>query len=847
MKISDLTPEQRTFHVDRECYIFYLGSDLEDERPLVRIGNSDHLDPRIIYNISSIVVTDSITGDPALEPRNVILKDIRNCRYVGDKKTIEDYFDFIRHVNIQDGKSTTLEGIRAAPDRAEAIFFKGGNLRLHYEQNVLFDLERNRRGDFHFPQLADWLKERMSVNPLRYQPADFHPCGVMRFGETFQLFADGKILSLELPPDYFPYFTMTGIDPDLVDTVVVDRVTSPLIQYLKRCRASGRKARLLTADPGVMKIAARLFQRRPDPISAQVAEFTRGMKKKIGGYTVAREQGEYLVRHRDLPAPLSLSFRGDPTRRDMTVLTSKGTLLPPGTGKSSALQVPDGVPILFHRGGPGEVLDRYLLDLIPLFQEAALPEESQVLDQVDRLFQDVKRGTATGSSVKALKKQLRTVRSSPENPLLYLLTNIRTVCRILGGQEDRAGEMREALEELGAQAGRVCSSAGRPAVHVPVIGDLYLGLEDGPAAVLLYRSVKESVYRDDFKLAMDFRTEVSSRIAGDRAFYSSERERLGRLMEELGIGAPAKEVREALKQQRDLTLSGVGRGELPEPPTVVPRTLGVSTPALKRKKREEERRERKRRRVAVPLAAAALLAVLAALAFLPIREGPDGERTGVFGRLSRRGAPPVGETTELVAREPAGEQAPDGIPAGERPGGVEPGEQEGREETEAGQAAPGEGAAETAEAGPATYLTESGMELPVFRGQIKVTVLDVYLLSNRIALRNGYHTLDRDEVEGKKDPDWIYPGNRIELPDGSVHVVEKGDTIWHIAGWFIHDSLEKDWPEYRRIERQAVSMEHTQANRSRWLESLRDIRERTYSENFHRMLDEKIEFLSAEP
>jgi hypothetical protein len=137
------------------------------------------------------------------------------------------------------------------------------------------------------------------------------------------------------------------------------------------------------------------------------------------------------------------------------------------------------------------------------------------------------------------------------------------------------------------------------------------------------------------------------------------------------------------------------------------------------------------------------------------------------------------------------------------------------------------------------------MELPVFRGQIKVTVLDVYLLSNRIALRNGYHTLDREDVEGKKDPDWIYPGNRLELPDGSVHVVEKGDTIWHIAGWYIHDSLEESWPEYQRVEERMARMEHTPENRSGWLSTLRRLREGSCSENFNRLLDEKIEELSA--
>jgi len=80
--------EERIFHIDDECYLFYLGSDRDDDRPFARIGNSIKLTGNVISNISSIIITDSITGDPLLEPVNINPDNINALRYVGDKKTV---------------------------------------------------------------------------------------------------------------------------------------------------------------------------------------------------------------------------------------------------------------------------------------------------------------------------------------------------------------------------------------------------------------------------------------------------------------------------------------------------------------------------------------------------------------------------------------------------------------------------------------------------------------------------------------------------------------------------------------------------------------------------------------
>jgi len=112
--------EERIFHIDDECYLFYLGSDRDDDRPFARIGNSIKLTGNVISNISSIIITDSITGDPLLEPVNINPDNINALRYVGDKKTVQNYLNFIHNYNVRNGHISSLEGLKQNHDRAEA-------------------------------------------------------------------------------------------------------------------------------------------------------------------------------------------------------------------------------------------------------------------------------------------------------------------------------------------------------------------------------------------------------------------------------------------------------------------------------------------------------------------------------------------------------------------------------------------------------------------------------------------------------------------------------------------------------------------------------------------------------
>jgi hypothetical protein len=80
-------------------------------------------------------------------------------------------------------------------------------------------------------------------------------------------------------------------------------------------------------------------------------------------------------------------------------------------------------------------------------------------------------------------------------------------------------------------------------------------------------------------------------------------------------------------------------------------------------------------------------------------------------------------------------------------------------------------------------------------GRVAISEADIHLAANEIAVINGYKDLDYRVFTGD-DPDWIFPGASLSLPDGREHLIRRGDTIWFLAAREVRTAVERDLNDY---------------------------------------------------
>ena len=118
--------------------------------------------------------------------------------------------------------------------------------------------------------------------------------------------------------------------------------------------------------------------------------------------------------------------------------------------------------------------------------------------------------------------------------------------------------------------------------------------------------------------------------------------------------------------------------------------------------------------------------------------------------------------------------------------------------------------------------------------------MDIHLVSNSIAVRNGYRDLDYKVFEGK-NPDWIWAGNILILPDDSKYEIVKGDNIWFIASRLIRRDVESRISRMHEIDNELDQSDLSGDRRRQLLAELRDMAEAAYSEQLREKINNKLE------
>jgi hypothetical protein len=755
-----MTADKRVFQIDNECYIVYLGADREDYKPFLRIGNSKRLTGKIISHIYNIVITDSYTGNPALESGNINRRTPKENRYVGTKQTVERFLRFLKNCAPETDKITQYQNGAMSEWGALVSFYDDGNMRLAYDKKLVFDLKNREKKDLHFIERSRMISDQHSRDILRYRGSEFRQPGFCIVGGNMLVFNREKIIAVGLPDDYFATLVRYGIDPDLVSGLVTEEASPAVLELLKRKNYRKQQISILTMNPGLLKSALELFgQPGGGKPSYRLADLRKGARETLHEYSIRTADGSLMFDGRGLGFTLAVSAAVQEPAEGLFLIDPSRNML---AYNKCVKKIAEGVPCIFEHTAPLDsgITESYFSSLFDFF--------SHLLSQNE--LAAAKHDTQFSGSFANAKKGLKQVGRNANPGVFFLLSNAHEICGMLKNKKANNPDACGALESMGARILKTLGTYGNVAEAIPLVCRLYISDE---TVVPLYFLIKDSVTQDEYMVSRDARRSLAEydEKAGEK--YDEELALLIALMDRLDLPAPSPEEEEE-----------AAAAEAPEAAGTVP-AARMEIKAQTGSRSSGGKKGGKRTGVIIAAAVVALVAILLVLFLVIPKRTQDETQTTME----------AADVTSVSEAE--------------------------------------------AEAAEGARFTE-----PTPPNLIRITILDIYLLTNRIARENGFRGLDSLSEVGR-DPDWIYPKNTFGLPDGTVYEVVDGDTMWHIAERYIRKTLEADWVEYNKILKDIEKTDGGADDKEKHRQGLENLKSGSFSENFRREVDRTIREMGA--
>jgi hypothetical protein len=227
MEIADIIRKDadRLFIIDRECYIIYTGTSLEDERPFIRIGNTLALPTEIVPLIENIVITDLVGGNPAFEQFNIDIKSLSENRYIGSRGIVNKFLNYqktfgldltnARIVDVEkDIPYLSREKELSARDAFIGIFYTDGNFRINYNKACILDLKEELTRAFGDNRILSAVSAAAKSSTL------YSGAGVVVAGSDPFFYQNRYFTCYHFPKQCALEFASLGVDPAHIGEVV---------------------------------------------------------------------------------------------------------------------------------------------------------------------------------------------------------------------------------------------------------------------------------------------------------------------------------------------------------------------------------------------------------------------------------------------------------------------------------------------------------------------------------------------------------------------------------------------------------------------------------------------------
>jgi hypothetical protein len=730
----------RVFHVDRECYVVYMGTEGHDVRPFLRIGTTAFLPEQIKRHIGSVVITDRLTGNFLLEADCLDPRIIGHIRYVGSPELL----DAVKHhAHGEQIGSIALEPVaERVPDKGgQVIFYDDGNLRVFLDGHRLFDLTQRERADRHSIFRLERIDSIVTSSRGSFREEDFQKPGFVTDGNgSLAHFANGRLHVIRQAPGHtVTEWGLPGIPLSLIQGVGSD---VPPDDYVELYRF--RSARGLP-----------VFQ--PDP--------------ELPGFDVFGAAG------------LEVTQVSPPHPPGNAPVTDGSAWILPEGEKWHGNTPPPLLPGVAYRydDSPPELEFRHLMT-------KELQKRVDTAEEPDAVLNTI----AGDSHVSSLDRVCAS----------FWLWNRRFT----------------------GDAGDLVLTAFRT-TWLPVIGLVRKDGDQWRVRFMPRPGLSRSAVGDNEKA----RDKIAPYLNGDTdgSVYRKERERLLAFLQQLVAAGHARDpapttaadaaaaaatppekkgtTRQSSATDSPGATAGSDRtGRTDTAPTSRPGGSSTTSGPSRRSGSSTGTASRSRSYLAVAIVLLLLLGIGGA--FLATRLVPEGGASPAVADTS------VADTS--VADTPGVDAPPADGPVADGPvadgSGETPAESTPDSDTETGDlpepAQPSESAGATPErsapedSAPSSdrevqqddpsaqgASAETPAEIVGPDGSSPWTVQDVLRVTNWIAGANGFRPIGANDVENRRDPDWIFPGNVFRLPDGELRTVVTGNTLWSIAADFLNE------------------------------------------------------------
>ncbi|MFW5795572.1 MAG: hypothetical protein ACOCV0_00075 [Alkalispirochaeta sp.] len=760
----------RVFRIDEECYVLYMGSEERGVRPFLRIGTSRFLPEQIKRHIGSVVITDHLTGDFTLEADSLDARTHHGTRYVGTRDVVNAIKGYVHDEKIPYQELEPVQEERPG-EGGQVLFFENGNIRIFLDGHRLFDLNERERHDRHRVFRLRRINDIVTASRGSYRSRDFEGSGfvvdddysVLTFsGGTLFLnreLGDGGLhrwahwgipISLVVGPEH-PEFS-----PGILDLYKY-RITEGIA--IPDFSAGGGRRNTVSDEFGIFAATGCPVKRFPQP--------QRPPEAPVPGRDGSWELPEGASWHGDGAPPLlpGIVYRYDEYASDREFRDLLSGAL---RRRVDDAKDPDEVLVAIVKDETADHIDRscaalWLWNRRAVAGTTGTGKDNRLGETAELLRRAFSRYHVP--TVAVLRR---------EDDRWHLVFRPRgELTRSAVAENDRAREKLQPFLELRHDTTEFERERSRLAAYLQELLDAQRVVPRAPRPTTdpdAKKAPTESPPDDDA---------TPERTATDTTSGST-------VPEEVAATAAAGSTPSEGGTGAHNARSTAGRATSSAP-------AGQAGPGD---------RVAPRRPSGTVVLVAVLVVGVALVALLLVPAISRRERL-----TTRSGSTEIQAVEESSPDDARGNDVPDSTDAtdtGSSGDGADttegdaltttddsPGASDGAEREEASGDSSGEQTERDSPDGSGDSTVEGGNFAEGSSDPRDLdsewTILDVLRVTNWIARENGYREIGVAEFSTRPDPDWIFPGNTFRLPDGDIHQVSAGETLWSISAQFLSE------------------------------------------------------------